>query len=90
MIGVANAPLPVVKMLSKADRFKELKNEDENQRLHRALKWRYLENRLFSLDLIRCTFVRQICNPRRRFPVSHLQALDRYQVSLSPGQRSWD
>jgi hypothetical protein len=41
IIGVANAPLPVEKIVSKADRFKKLKNKAENQRLHRALKWRY-------------------------------------------------
>jgi hypothetical protein len=37
-IGVANAPLPVEQLITRVDRFKELKNKEENQRLHRALR----------------------------------------------------
>jgi hypothetical protein len=37
-IGVAKAPLPVQQLITRVDRFKELKNKGENQRLHRALR----------------------------------------------------
>jgi hypothetical protein len=36
-IGVANAPISVQQLVSRADRFIELKNKDENQRLQRTL-----------------------------------------------------
>jgi hypothetical protein len=36
-IGVADAPLSVQQLVSRADRFNELKNKDENQRLHGTL-----------------------------------------------------
>jgi hypothetical protein len=37
MTGVANAPLLVQQLVTRGDRFKELKNIQKNQRLHSAL-----------------------------------------------------
>jgi hypothetical protein len=35
--GVASAPLQVQQLVTRADRFKELRNKEENERLHRTL-----------------------------------------------------